>query len=586
MSNSTCDPLMPRLAGRLMLRSVGIAIAAATLLLSGGIGHAQQPAVRADHFGIAIGGGVSHSTIISGIPHDKFEQLVRDRTRPFEELTASQREIITFLREKLDINERQIRAALEILGEASVPAEQFAAKLAEMAETLKQLRSVANVAPGDDAETTSLKRQAQQGISDGNLDLADSLLQQVQQRQREVLHVQAFNAANTLVQRGKIALTQLRYWDAAKIFAEAAELIPSAEEYRSVRRDLLGLRARALSDQGSERADVQAASMAADQYRQMVASEPADGSPVSRAQLWYALARSLLNLSYRDGNREHLREAISALRRALDRLPREDSVADWIVIKQQLAITLMGLGLAESDATPLSEAVDLFRSLVSESTIAASQHRIGETRSMLGFSLAALGRFQQNPALLHEATETMRAGLANFDPDDQPLEWARVNAFLATILTVRGMSEGDTALIAEAISCQRAALTKLPRERLPVEWAQVQMTMGTSLLTLGKSTAKPEMLKEAVDALRAAQLVVTADNTPGDWALSNIALGEALVTLGGHRNDTGLIAEGIAALEASFAMRHRLSRAYDWKALESEIDASRKLLSTPAARAN
>jgi hypothetical protein len=64
--------------------------------------HAQ---VRADTGAIAIGGSVTSSTVIIGLPQEKVDELVRDAKRPLEELTTQQRENITLLKEKLDLNE-------------------------------------------------------------------------------------------------------------------------------------------------------------------------------------------------------------------------------------------------------------------------------------------------------------------------------------------------------------------------------------------------------------------------------------------------------------------------------------------------
>jgi hypothetical protein len=60
--------------------------------------HAQ---VRADTGGIAIGGSVTGSTVIIGIPQEKVDELVRDAKRPLEELTTQQKENIALLKEKL-----------------------------------------------------------------------------------------------------------------------------------------------------------------------------------------------------------------------------------------------------------------------------------------------------------------------------------------------------------------------------------------------------------------------------------------------------------------------------------------------------
>jgi hypothetical protein len=78
--------------------------------------HAQQ--VKADTGAVAIGGNVSGSTINIGIPPEQLAALVRQSA----DLSEAQKKIIANLEGQLDINQRQIHAALDILGEnASKP---------------------------------------------------------------------------------------------------------------------------------------------------------------------------------------------------------------------------------------------------------------------------------------------------------------------------------------------------------------------------------------------------------------------------------------------------------------------------------
>jgi outer membrane PBP1 activator LpoA protein len=138
------------------------------------------------------------------------DELVRQRTLPLEELTTQQRENIALLKEKLDLNERQVRAALRILGENDVPPEQLAAKLVEIAERFKALEAPASAEPGDDPRIAALKADVQKAIDAGELAKADALLADVETEQRRALDRLAVNAADTSAQRGEIALTQLR----------------------------------------------------------------------------------------------------------------------------------------------------------------------------------------------------------------------------------------------------------------------------------------------------------------------------------------------------------------------------------------
>jgi hypothetical protein len=99
---------------------------------------AQQ--VKADTSGIAIGGSVSSSTINIGIPQEKVDELVREAKRPLEELTTQQRENIVLLKEKLDLNERQVRAALGILGETIFPRSGWRPSLSKLPSASKPFR--------------------------------------------------------------------------------------------------------------------------------------------------------------------------------------------------------------------------------------------------------------------------------------------------------------------------------------------------------------------------------------------------------------------------------------------------------------
>src|SRR5260370_25114484 len=141
--------------------------------------------VRADTGSIAIGGSVTGSTVIIGIPQEKVDELVRDAKRPLEELTAQQRDNIILLKEKFDLNERQVRAALGILGENDIAPERLAAKLVEIAERFKNLQATASAQPGDDPKIVALKTDALGAIAVGELATADALLADVETEQRQ-----------------------------------------------------------------------------------------------------------------------------------------------------------------------------------------------------------------------------------------------------------------------------------------------------------------------------------------------------------------------------------------------------------------
>src|SRR2546430_7588668 len=209
------------------------------------VAHAQ---VRADTGGIAIGGSVTGSTIHIGVRPEQLAALVRQAA----DFSETQKKVIAKLEGELDLNQRQIRAALGILGENDISPERLAAKLVEIAERFRDLQATASAQPGDDPKIVTLKGEAQKAIDAGELAKADALLAEVETEQRRALDRLAVNAAETSAQRGEIALTRLRYAEAAKHFANAASVFPSNDNQRI---SYLQKEANALYKQGDELGD-------------------------------------------------------------------------------------------------------------------------------------------------------------------------------------------------------------------------------------------------------------------------------------------------------------------------------------------
>src|ERR1017187_3629893 len=162
---------------------------------------AQQ--IKADMGSVAIGGSVTNSTINIGVTSEQLVALVKQGN----DLSETQKKLITNLEQQLDINQRQIRAALDVLGEKNVEPERLAAKLVEIAERFKSLQASTSFQPGDDPEVSRLKSAAREAIDAGDLPKADESLADAEAKQEGDLSRQALDLASTVAQRGDIALT-------------------------------------------------------------------------------------------------------------------------------------------------------------------------------------------------------------------------------------------------------------------------------------------------------------------------------------------------------------------------------------------
>src|SRR6266404_8092115 len=121
--------------------------------------------------------------------------------------------------------------------------------------SLRPLRETASAHPGDDPKIVALKADAQKAVDAGELAKADALLADVEAEQRRAHDRFAVNEAEIAARRGDIALTRLRYAEAAKHFANAAAVFPPNSAHEDKRIGYLGREASALYLQGSEYGD-------------------------------------------------------------------------------------------------------------------------------------------------------------------------------------------------------------------------------------------------------------------------------------------------------------------------------------------
>jgi tetratricopeptide (TPR) repeat protein len=407
----------------------------------------------------AIGGNITASNIsvVCGIPPEKVDELVRDAKRPLEELTAQQRENIGLLKEKLDLNERQVRAALSILGENDIPPERLAAKLVEIAERFKALQATASAQPSDSPTIVSLRAEAQKAIETGDLAKADTLLATVEAEERRALDRLAVNAAATAARRGEIALTRLKYDEAAKHFASAASVFPAKGAHEHERLGYLRSEIYALYWQGDERGDNGALTLAIER------------------------CRGLLELSTRA------------------RVPLE-----WAQTQNNLGNALFRLGERESGTTRLEQAVAAYRAALEETTRERVPLVWAMTQNNLGNALSRLGQRESGTARLEQAVAAYSAALKERTRERVPRDWAQTQTNLGLTLSTLGQRESGTARLEQAVVAFRAALEERTRERVPLDWATSFGSQGLALMRLAERTNNAAMAQTALTQIESA----------------------------------------------------------------------------------
>jgi hypothetical protein len=231
------------------------------------------------NFSVNVGGD-SRQSIINGLAPEQLAALIRQH----EDHTETQKKLIARLEKDLDLNERQMREALRILGENDVSAERLGATLGEIARHFQHLRSGTLADPGDGPAIVAMKSDVQRAIEDGDLAKADALLEGVARAQRDSVERSAVNLAGTLGRQAEIALTRLRYSEAAARFASAVAALPSGMDHDDRRIGYLFGEADAFYRQGDELGD-NAALLSAICYRAVAAVGDACTSRARPARL-------------------------------------------------------------------------------------------------------------------------------------------------------------------------------------------------------------------------------------------------------------------------------------------------------------
>ena len=554
-----------------MSREAIFAIVALGLALASLSANAQLSRVTADRSSIAIGGSVRDSTIIAGIPQEKVDELVRERTKPLEQLTEAQKRTIVLLEEKLDLNERQVRSALNILGERDIPPERLAAKLIEIAEKYNAIKAMTSANPGDDAKTSALRGDAQRAIDLGDLEKADALLSEVIAEQKRAHDRLDLNIAETFGKRGDIAMARLRYNEGARHFADAAAAITNnahqdkAADYRERQAD-------ALYRQGDEFGDETALMSAIELQRKLLDMFPREKAPRDWARIQANLGLALDTLAHRaSGSADVLEESVAAYRNALKEITRDAAPLDWALVQNNLGATLAELGERQNGTAKLNEAIDAYREALKERTRERTPLDWAATQANLASALLRIGMRENAVEKIADAVRAYRTALQEATRERAPSYWATIQNNLGFALDELGNRQNDPATRNEAVTAFREALKERKRERYPVDWAVTQYNLGSVLSDLAAGETEAGTLEEAVAAYRAALSELTREGAGLFWARAQTNLGNALFRLGSLETGTGALEQAVAAYREAAKEWTREKFPWDWAMEQSNI---------------
>jgi tetratricopeptide (TPR) repeat protein len=529
-----------------MKRGLTFAAALAPCLLAA-CPTAQAQGIRADRNAIAIGGNVTSSTINIGVPPEQLAALVRQSA----DLSESQKKLITKLEQELDLNRRQIQTALGILGEANVEPENLATKLVEVAGRFKELLATAANQPGDTPAIVALKAEAQKAIDAGELAKADELLAAVEAEQRQALDLVTVNVAETAARRGEVAMTRLRYREAAGHFANAAALFAPRGPHEDKHIRYLEKEAGAFFRQGNDFGDNDALRSAIDRYRALIALQPRDRVPLKWATAQFFLGGTLSSLGEREKGTARFEEALAAYAEAQKEFTGERRPIDWAITETRRGYVLGFIGVRERGTARLDESVAAYREVVKILRRSRTPRQWASAQLNLGIALSRRGGLDRGTDRLEAAVAAIRRALEVYTRENDPLAWAAIHNNLGLAFDRLAAREGGTARSEEAIAAYREALKEWTRERVPTRWAGTQYNLASALAGLGRREGGTARLEQAIAAYDEALKEQSRERTPIDWARSSGGQGVALMRLAELTKNADMAERAVAQIEAA-----------------------------------
>jgi hypothetical protein len=304
--------------------------------------------VNAEQCGVAAGRDASHNTVTCNFGLTP-EQLRKVTEGAVAGATSALTKEIVNISKRLGVTEDAAKTLLRIAGEQDVPDERLAETLTKIASDYKRLQEQVTALSPENPVATKLVEQAKPEIDAGHFERADDLLREAEQAelaaadQAEKLANQAtaardarkLGAASVKAARADVELTQRHYREAAELFAQAAEYVPSTKSKE--RNGYLQREADAFYRLGDERAENAALLRAIELYRGLLSETSRERVPLDWAMTQNNLGTALAWLGERESDRALLGEAVAAYRAALEEYTRSRVPYDLSGMRGNLA---------------------------------------------------------------------------------------------------------------------------------------------------------------------------------------------------------------------------------------------------------
>ena len=397
---------------------------------------------------------------------------------------------------------RAILKAFGAAAEGEDPA-QIEHLLRAKAEEYQALQArLATMGTEGDATIAGLMAQAGTLIAAGSFEEAEACLLAAEDH-ADVAH------ARIRAGRADLALLRLDEWTAARLWGEAADMLPAGEVDLS-------------------------------------------------SQVWTRAGLALLARDDRVRDVEALKESIALFKaRVLPLNPPTHRPIQWAAAQDNLGTAHLKLGLALNDATELAAAIAAHRAALSLADAMLPSDLRAAISANLGAVLMHRGRLSGQTADLKLAAHAFGESLEHWRAKGAHAACAMVLLNLASVFADLGEREPGAGHLEAAVATLRSART------LQVDWApedragaaMIAMNLGNALWKLAGRSGNLDHAQEAAGILRAALKELDPTREPHRWAGVQANLGNVLAMLAAAQGDAAGMAEALEALDQALAVR-------------------------------
>lgn len=452
--------------------------------------------------------------------------------------------VIALLSAEKGIPLEPLLAILKRFGDEDVPLDQIPERLAAKADELLALREQWAKHGRANPDHADVQNRAFALINKGDLAGARGLFSEARQRARVSRLDHSKEEAEFLIREAEIDRLEVRYFDAAGKYREAADLVSFNQHAHFV---CLYEAARSLQAEGEEFGDNEALQRSIAVYNEAGGLKLRLEDPLGWAMNQNGLGTALASLGKRESGTERMEESIATFQAALEERTRERVPLDWAMTQNNLGVTQARIGARTGITKWLEDAVESHRAALEERTRERAPLDWAMSQNNLGGVLLQLGQQESGTERLLQAEAAFREALKERTRERAPLDWAMTLTNLGAVLSILGKRENRTERLLEAVEAFRLALKERTKERVPLHWAETQANLGSTLTILGERENSTELLMEALEALQAALTEHTRERIPLDWAMTLTALANALASLGRREGGTERLQEAVAA---------------------------------------